>query len=279
MQALVELSIPAGAMSEDDFACLAMALEGLGQALETDADSGVSLHVAWFEAGDDTQLLRARITAAALLAGVAGAVIQLRELDDDWETAWQKDWRAMPIGERLWVRPSFCAPPPAGRLDIVLDPGMAFGTGTHATTSLCLTAIEALCGRETPHSLLDLGAGSGILAIAAARLGVPHVLAIDNDPIAVEACVKNARINGVPIECRLADAPPAQAFDVVVANILAGPLISLAAALAASAKGHLLLSGLLGTQTNEVAKAYAVEGMRLLRIDRQGEWAALLLTK
>jgi len=279
MQVLVELKLPEQALCGDDFSRLAMSLDALGSALETDADSGVSAHVAWFEAGGDAQLVRARITAAALLAGVGEGSIQLRELNDDWATSWQKDWRAMPIGERLWVRPAFCEPPPSGRIDIVLDPGMAFGTGTHATTRLCLTAIEGVCARRTPNCMLDLGAGSGILAIAAAKLGVAHVLAIDNDPVAVDACKVNARVNGVCMDCRLDDAPPTETIDLVVANILAGPLVELAPMLSRCVGKRLVLSGLLLEQANTVSRVYEAEGLKLERVDKEDEWAALLLVR
>jgi len=135
--------------------------------------------MAWFTAGDNPQKMRTSIVVAAMLFGVPQADICLNALEDDWKTAWQKDWKAMPIGKRLWVRPSFCEPPVDDRLDIVLNPGMAFGTGSHATTRLCLEAIERICATCMPDTMLDMGAGSGILAIAAAKLGVRHVLAMD----------------------------------------------------------------------------------------------------
>jgi len=279
MQALVELRVPGEAISDVDFSSLVKALGGFGGAEETDAQTGVISHVAWFKAGADSQLVRARIAAAALLAGVSADNIQFQELGDDWETAWQKDWQAMPIGERLWVRPSFCSPSPPGRIDIVLDPGMAFGTGMHPTTRLCLAVMESICAHEMPGSLLDMGTGSGVLAIAAAKLGVAHVLALDNDPVAVDVCKKNAIINSVSIRSRLGDQPPDDIYDLVVANILAGPLIEMAPKLSRCAGSRLLLSGLLHSHLEEVGRVYAREGLSVEHEKEDGEWGALLFSK
>jgi len=161
----------------------------------------------------------------------------------------------------------------------VLDPGMAFGTGQHATTCLCLRAIERACAGSPPASLLDMGAGSGLLAIAAGKLGVRHIVAIDYDPISVEAAAVNAGINDVELESRLGDTPPAEAYELVVANILAGPLIAMAKGLAACSGQRLVLSGLLQTQVDEVRAAYEAQGMSVDRIDSEGEWAAIELVR
>jgi len=200
---------------------------------------------------------------------------RLVRLDADWATAWQENWRAMPVGRRLWVRPSFRAAAPAGRLDIVLDPGMAFGTGQHETTRLCLETIERIMDQSGAQTMLDMGAGSGILAIAALKLGCRRALAIDNAPEAVTACRENAAINDVSLEVRLADTPPAQRFDLVVANILAGPLIAMAAPLADCVGRHLVLSGLLESQADAVAGAYARAGLAPMERRQMGEWVAL----
>jgi len=158
-----------------------------------------------------------------------------------------------------------------------LDPGMAFGTGQHATTQLCLESIERICREPMPSSMLDMGSGSGLLAIAAAKLGVKQVLAIDHDPIAVEACKVNAGINGVVLRSVLDDTPPNARFSLIVANILAGPLIAMAPRLAACAGGPLVLSGLLAAQVNDVGRAYMRAGLTPVRTDVRDEWAALEL--
>lgn len=271
----LELRLPAGSIDDEGFDSLCERLAAAGSALETDADSGEAERIAWFACGEDRQRMRAEVAAAALLAGVPAEVIRLKVLGDDWATAWQRDWHAMPVGQRLWVRPSFCELPGDDRLDIVLDPGMAFGTGQHATTRLCLEAIERICDEDMPASMLDMGAGSGLLAIAAAKLGVPEVLAVDNDAIAVEACRVNATVNRVAITSTLGDTPPAGPFDLVVANILAGPLIEMAPQLAACTGRYLVLSGLLQTQADAVGRAYEDQGLQMVRTDVDQEWAAM----
>ena len=177
------------------------------------------------------------------------------------------------------MRPSFREPPTDGRIDIVLDPGMAFGTGQHATTCLCLAAIERACAGSPPASLLDMGAGSGLLAIAAGKLGVQRIVAIDYDPISVEAAAVNAGINGVALESRLGDTPPAEVYALVVANILAGPLIDMARGLAACTGRRLILSGLLVEQVGAVKAAYEAENLSVDRVDHDGEWAAIELLR
>ncbi|MFQ5582607.1 MAG: 50S ribosomal protein L11 methyltransferase [Mariprofundaceae bacterium] len=279
MQAVkcLELRVEGADVAAEAFAGLAGSLQALGISQETDADTGTVTQLAWFAIEKDIAAQRARITAAALLAGAHPEHIRLHELGDDWETAWQKDWKGLQIGNRLWVRPSFCEPPTDDRIDIVLDPGMAFGTGQHATTQLCLEAIERICSEPMPASMLDMGAGSGLLAITAAKLGVKDMLAIDNDPTAVEACKVNAEINGVQIQSELGDTPPEGKFDLVVANILAGPLIDMAPKLAACVSKSLVLSGLLTTQVEDVSRAYVDAGMEVVRTDTKEEWAAVEL--
>jgi ribosomal protein L11 methyltransferase len=159
----------------------------------------------------------------------------------------------------------------------VLDPGMAFGTGQHATTRLCLIAIERICEAAPPQSMLDMGAGSGLLAIAAGKLGARGIVAIDNDPVCVAACRTNAEINAVAMESRLGDTPPDRRFELVAANILAGPLIDMAPELARCIAGRLVLSGLLAEQAGAVTAAYTAEGLTHLRTDRLDEWASVEL--
>ncbi|MDT8376805.1 MAG: 50S ribosomal protein L11 methyltransferase [Mariprofundaceae bacterium] len=277
-QKCLELKIDGSAMDEPAFQRLAGSQQALGTSLETDFDSGAETHVAWFALTGDEQLQRAQLSAAALLSGAMSSQVQLKVLGDDWETAWQKNWHAMSVGKHLCVRPSFCKPLEGDYIDIVLDPGMAFGTGQHATTRLCLEAIERVCDEAVPASMLDMGAGSGLLAIAAGKLGAKGIVAVDNDPISVEASRVNAKINGVELESVLSDTPPERTFDLVVANILAGPLIEMAPKLAKCVGRHLVLSGLLCEQVEPVSQAYADAGMQVLRSDSQQEWASVELT-
>jgi len=276
----LELRVPADDMTEQVFETLCVNLDAIGTAEETDADSQFTERLAWFHISENEKQLRPEIRTAALLQGATSDHIILHTLQQqDWETAWQKDWHGMPVGKNLWVRPSFCAAPTDGRMDIVLDPGMAFGTGTHPTTQLCLEAIERVCAKKPPLTLLDMGAGSGLLAIAALKLGTGSALAIDMEQDSVDACLANAAINGIRLDARLDDTPPNQTFDLVVANILAAPLVWMAKELSTCVGHRLILSGLLIEQVNDVAAAYIAAGLTEARRDSQGEWASVELSR
>ena len=180
--------------------------------------------------------------------------------DQDWERSWMDNFQPMRFGQRLWIVPSWHAAPEPEAVNLLLDPGLAFGTGTHPTTALCL---EWLDGQELDGcDLIDFGCGSGILAIAGLLLGARQAVGTDIDPQALEASRDNASRNGIdpalfPVYLP-ADMPQQQA-DVVVANILAGPLVSLAPQITALVKagGRLALSGILAEQAEEVRAAYA----------------------
>lgn len=178
--------------------------------------------------------------------------------DRDWVRAWMDQFHPMRFGQRLWIVPSGYAAPDPNAVNILLDPGLAFGTGTHPTTALCL---EWLDGAElSAADVVDYGCGSGILAVAAARLGARHVWATDIDPQALLATLDNARKNHVAerIAAVVPGDLPALHADVMLANILAGPLVQLAPALAALTRtgGQLVLSGILAQQADEVRSAY-----------------------
>lgn len=178
--------------------------------------------------------------------------------DQPWERAWMDHFAPMRFGARLWICPSWCAPPQPDAVNIHLDPGLAFGTGTHATTALCLEWLDA----HPPHGLtvLDYGCGSGILAIAAALLGAARVVAIDNDPQALLATVENARRNNVEsiIETCAPEQLPELNTDLILANILANPLMQLAPRFArfCAPRARIVLSGILAAQAADVAAAY-----------------------
>lgn len=185
--------------------------------------------------------------------------VAYREIgEQDWVRTWMDDFRPMQFGRRLWIVPSHCAAPKGADVVVRLDPGLAFGTGTHPTTGLCLRFLEGLDlkGRR----VLDYGCGSGVLAIAAAALGAESVVGVDIDPQAEVATRANARENAV--EDRVETAAPAElaprSFDLVVANILAGTLTELAPLLGRLCKpdGRLVLSGLLEEQAELVEQAY-----------------------
>ena len=205
------------------------------------------------------------IAAIARVFDVAPADCTVeRFADRDWERAWLERYRPVEITPDLWICPTWCEPPPGAKLVLTLDPGLAFGTGTHATTALCL---EHLAGAGlTGRSVLDFGCGSGILAIAAARLGAAQVIACDIDPRAVDATRENAVQNGVGGQIRILSAADATAaiesgtvcVDMVIANILAGALVTLSATLtrAMAPGGSLVLSGILRDQRERVASAF-----------------------
>jgi ribosomal protein L11 methyltransferase len=184
--------------------------------------------------------------------------------DKDWEREWMQHYRPMLFGQRLWVCPSWLEPPDPGAVNLLLDPGLAFGTGTHPTTALCLTELDAM-GLEQKIAV-DYGCGSGILAVAALKLGAARVLGVDNDPQALAASCDNATRNNIAAE-RLPVALPEQVeqpawadqADLVIANILAGPLIDLSDTLLTFLKpgGELLLSGLLRSQAATLSAHYA----------------------
>lgn len=177
--------------------------------------------------------------------------------DADWVRLTQSQFNPMQISPRLWIVPSWHEPPDPRAINIVLDPGVAFGTGAHPTTRLCL---RWLCEAVTPESdVLDYGCGSGILAIAAMKLGAAAARGIDIDPQAVEAARLNAQRNAVTVDFGAADEPDAAPASLVVANILANPLMVLAPLLARMTRpgGQIALSGILQEQAETVQAAYA----------------------
>ena len=199
----------------------------------------------------------ARVVAeAARMVGMRPPPFESRRVaDEDWVRSTQAQFKPIEIGARLWVGPGWHQPP-AGRAAVRIDPGLAFGTGTHPTTQLVLRFLEQhIKGGE---GVLDYGCGSGILAIAAAKLGAARVDGVDVDPQAVETAAANARANGVELRAALPEALPAARYDIVVANILAQPLIVLAPLLAARSAvgGRIALAGILESQGTEVRDAY-----------------------
>jgi ribosomal protein L11 methyltransferase len=203
---------------------------------------------------DPAQNPAAIVAAAAANAGIAPPAFQVSRLEDqDWVRASQAQFAPLSIGSRLWIGATWHRPPP-GRVAVRIDPGLAFGTGSHPSTRLVLTFLEqALRGGER---VLDYGCGSGILAIAAAKLGAARVDGVDVDPKAVETAIANARANGVEMNAMLPDALSGGDYDLVLANILAQPLIVLAPLLARRGT-RIVLSGILDSQADEVAAAYA----------------------
>lgn len=201
--------------------------------------------------------------------------------DKDWEREWMRHYQPMRFGRRLWVCPSWLEPPEPDAVNLLLDPGLAFGTGTHPTTAMCLRELDAM--QLDDQILVDYGCGSGILAVAALKLGAAQVLGVDNDPQALTASRDNAARNSVPPQ-RLTVALPeqvqqqdwAQGAAVVIANILAGPLIELSETLLhfLQPNGTLLLSGLLHTQADTLCTHYA-DRIQLEVVGEEDGWVCL----
>lgn len=201
--------------------------------------------------------------------------------DKDWEREWMKNYHAIRCGERLWICPSWQQPPEPAKVNLMLDPGLAFGTGTHPTTFMCLQWIDQqdFSGLQ----VMDYGCGSGILGIATLLLGAQQVIGVDIDPQALLATTENARRNQLPDNAMPVYLPPRcpkVEVDIMLANILAGPLVQLAPTLNGLTRlgGKLCLSGILGLQAEEVMAAYRpwfdFEPPR-----HQEEWVCLTATK
>ena len=233
---------------------------------------------ALFDRGPEPQTL---IDQAARVAGLPFPQIwqHVDVAEQDWVRLTQAQFEPIPVGTRLLIVPSWhvealSAAGHEGRQLIELDPGLAFGTGSHPTTRMCLEWIDQHL--EPGARVIDYGCGSGILAIAAARLGASGVLAVDIDPQAVESARVNARINQVAVRCALAGEHTAETFDVVLANILANPLRVLAPLLSSlvAPGGSLVLAGLLVSQVEEIASRYPELALRVFA-EREG-WACLV---
>jgi ribosomal protein L11 methyltransferase len=199
------------------------------------------------------------VRAAAARAGLAAEPHYSTELlqDRDWVRLTQSQFDPIRISARLWIVPSWHEFPDPDAINLELDPGLAFGTGSHPTTRLCLQWLDSnVRGGE---SILDYGCGSGILAIAAKKLGAGQVVGIDIDPQAVQAAAQNAERNHVAARFYLPDAAPEAQYDVVVANILSNPLKVLAPALSALVRrgGRIALSGVLAEQAEDVGGVYS----------------------
>jgi len=260
-------------------------------------DGGECVINSYFPDDDTLSVHVARITTylAGLAAANPGWSFALPEptlvRQEDWAYSWKKYFKPFRVGESLVVKPTW-EEYVAGEGDLILeiDPGMAFGTGSHESTKLCLEAIEGICRRrgeygaiEYPEaaSCLDVGTGSGILAIGALKLGIPVALGIDIDPDAVAVAADNAAINGVAdrmtttttkLEC------VAGTFDVVVANILAEDLVRMASSLIArmAPGGFLILSGILTEKEPLVVEGFSLFDLALPRRSREGEWICLI---
>ncbi len=232
--------------------------------------------LALYDAEADTSWVLSQIRASHLLADDFAYKVEQIE-DKDWEREWMDNFHPMQFGKRLWICPSWRDVPDPDAVNVMLDPGLAFGTGTHPTTALCLEWLDSL--DLSGKTVIDFGCGSGILAIAAIKLGAAKVIGIDIDPQALLASKDNASRNGVEdlIEVYLPkDQPEGLVADVVVANILAGPLRELSPVIKSLMKpnGLLAMSGVLNTQAEDVANYYRDE-LHVDPIVEKEEWCRI----
>ncbi len=200
--------------------------------------------------------------------------------DQDWNESWKKGFKALDVGQRFTILPPW-EKQHAGRINLVIDPGMAFGTGHHETTRSCLILMEKYDSRIAKDRFLDLGTGTGLLAIAAAKLGYREVLAVDTDPLATEATRMNARLNSVSsLDIRDGSISAVDGlFDCVTANIISGVLVLLADQIAHRLKsqGMAILSGILSEQVDEVVAAAEQASMQVKEAYPDGKWMSLVV--
>jgi len=233
--------------------------------------------MALLEPDADVGALLARASVMAGLTAVPAWTVE-EVADQNWVRLTRSQFDPIRVSERLWIVPSWHAAPDPAAVNLVLDPGMAFGTGSHPTTRLCLEWLER--NVHAGCSVLDYGCGSGILAIAAARLGAGSVVGVDIDPLAVEAARANAQRNGVTATFHDSAQPVAGAYDFVVANILSNPLRVLAPAICARVRGggRLALSGILREQADGIMAIYG-QWLPMQVADFREDWVCLAGTK
>ena len=259
--------------------------EGLGARVDPNRPATLRAHV---PALDAASIRRATETVETALGHLQAfglrpiGELQTRVVaEDDWAEAWKEHFHVLHLGRRLVVKPSWRKHRRSGdEVVIDLDPGMAFGTGLHPTTRLCLVALEEVAGRGPLGRVLDVGCGSGILSIAAVKLGATRAVGIDIDPIAIEATLANASHNrvGKRVRAREGSVPTNEGpFDLVLANLIAGILVELAANLAGEVQpgGSLIASGIFVDREPDVRQALEAAGFELVGRWAESDWVAL----
>lgn len=251
-----------------------------GVETKEELDSRASLQ-AYFRAPYTARgLIRFCIDLAATPEGLVDFTVQIRPvIEQDWAEIWKSQTTAIAVGDRLWVHPPWIPDCPADRVSIEIDPGMAFGTGHHATTRSCLRLIDTLVRERAIRSAIDVGCGSGILAIAIARLSEARVIAIDNDPVALENARRNLTANNVAEQIALTTDTPADdtGADLIVANLFTNLLETMAADFQRwlGEDGTLICSGFLTSDAARVNAAMSAQGLSpIARLDDEG-WVAL----
>jgi ribosomal protein L11 methyltransferase len=281
------LSVATSLEAEDAVAELLGAVTGGAAAAYYNLESGVSL-VSVFSEKRFTATLRAEILAGldhirncGLKTGT-GKIQIARLKREDWAESWKKHFKALEIGNALLVKPSWIKRRPrTGQAVMVLDPGLSFGTGQHPTTSFCLAEIVRVLKKGTRQSFLDIGTGSGILAIAAAKLNYHPVRAFDFDPESIRVARANAQVNQVQDQMRItrgdvAKLPlkPGKKFDLICANLISNLLLAEKKRIVAQLQPHgtLVLAGILAVEFSEVQNAFAACGLKLVAARSENEW-------
>lgn len=251
---------------------------------------GIRIYMDSVRFADESELLRKTVESIGSFAAEAEIGLSVAEIaDEDWSQTWKAHFKPLRVGRRFLVCPTWeDAPADPGRLVIRIDPGRAFGTGHHETTRLCLEWLESC--RPGPEfkpaesTLLDVGTGSGILAIGGALLGFGKVVGIDDDPEAIEVALENMILNRLPGKIQIQRATPEQVsgrFDIIVANIQSMPLIRMSQTLASklSEGGRIGLSGILAEQAEQVREEYEKRDLRLTGSKSDGEWVLLVFER
>ncbi|MFZ5439397.1 MAG: 50S ribosomal protein L11 methyltransferase [Myxococcota bacterium] len=238
---------------------------------------GEAILIAYFEDRDDA--LGAQQDLAEQVPGARFALEDV--VERDWSVEWRNQIKSVTVG-RLWVGPPWeKATAPQDKVCLFIEPKMAFGTGDHPTTSLCLGAVDAYLAQHPGASVLDVGTGTGVLAFAAKKLGAGRCVGVDNDPTSVELakeCMQENGLEGIELSTKTLHGVEGQ-FDLVLANILANTLIELAPLIVPKVKDRLVLAGVLVPQAEEVKAAFTSRGLKALRDETIGEWIRIELSR
>ena len=267
------------ALAEDAAGILAMETGSIAQIIE-DGQSAVAVWIKEKDFKPGGQFALAEALRATFPGAVFGEPTIETEESRDWLAKWKESFTPLPVGEKLAVIPSWwTGETPSGRLKIILDPGMAFGTGHHATTAGCMAMLE----KHAKGRVLDVGCGSGILSIAAALLGADSVVGIDKDPEVIHIAIENVQINGAADKVFIAEGimdSVEGSFDVIVANLFLDPIIKLAPDFPSRLipGGVLIISGLKTEQKTAALKALLGAGFALINETENDGWVALALT-
>jgi len=229
-------------------------------------------------------LLEAEIAKKALPSELPIQTADAKEyLEQDWTTFWQHHFQTMELGRNLRIVPEWEEVPEDGKTNIIINPGLSFGTGGHFTTRFCLEALEEAFHTLNPETMIDAGTGSGILSIAAIKLGIPQVDAFDYDPICVDQCHENAERNGVAGKTNFFQADVlepgwySEPVDIVCANILTSVLLEAAPLIKRATKKRMLLSGIREIEADAVADTFVLLGCREISRDGDGQWCGLVI--